>query len=65
MKVESSQIQVLAPLKAGVCGIENLNKVLQDKINPQSASKRQVEFARTIFREGDKVMQMSNNYEIK
>ena len=65
LKVESSQIQVLAPLKAGVCGIENLNKVLQDKINPQSASKRQVEFARTIFREGDKVMQMSNNYDLE
>ena len=65
LKVEPAQIQVLAPLKAGVCGIENLNKVLQEKINPQSPSKRQVEFARTIFREGDKVMQMSNNYDLE
>lgn len=65
LKVDPAQIQVLAPLKAGVCGIENLNKVLQEKINPQSSNKRQVEFARTIFREGDKVMQMSNNYDLE
>lgn len=63
--VDPQTIQVLAPLKAGVCGIENLNKVLQEKINPPSSSKRQVEFGRTIFREGDKVMQMSNNYDLE
>lgn len=63
--VEPQTIQVLAPLKAGVCGIENLNKVLQEKINPPSSSKRQIEFGRTIFREGDKVMQMSNNYDLE
>ncbi len=64
LKVEPQSIQVLAPLKAGVCGIENLNKVLQAKINPPSADKRQVEFGQIIFREGDKVMQMSNNYDL-
>ena len=63
--VDPQTIQVLAPLKAGVCGIENLNKVLQERINPPSSGKRQVEFGRTIFREGDKVMQMSNNYDIE
>lgn len=63
--VDSQTIQVLAPLKAGVCGIENLNKVLQERINPSSPDKRQVEFGRTIFREGDKVMQMSNNYDLE
>lgn len=65
LKVEPQQIQVLAPLKAGVCGIESLNKELQDKINPPQPNKRQVEFGHTIFREGDKVMQMANNYDLE
>lgn len=65
LKMDAKAIQVLAPLKAGVCGIENLNKVLQESINPPAASKRQLEFSRIIFREGDKVMQMSNNYNLE
>lgn len=65
LKVDPQTIQVLAPLKAGVCGIENLNKVLQEKINPPASNKRQVEYGHTIFREGDKVMQMSNNYDLE
>ena len=65
LKIDPTQIQVLAPLKAGVCGIENLNKVLQEKINPPAPNKRQVEFGQIIFREGDKVMQTSNNYELE
>ncbi len=65
LKVEPQQIQVLAPLKAGVCGIENLNTVLQERINPPQNGKRQVEFNRVIFREGDKVMQMTNNYDLE
>ena len=65
LDVEPQSIQVLAPLKAGVCGIENLNKVLQEKINPPSPNKRQVEFGHSIFREGDKIMQMSNNYDLE
>ena len=65
LKVEPQSIQVLAPLKAGVCGIESLNKVLQEKVNPPSPNKRQIEFGQTIFREGDKVMQTANNYELE
>lgn len=65
LKIEPQQIQVLAPLKAGPCGIENLNKVLQESVNPQREGVRQVEFGQTIFREGDKVMQMSNNYDLE
>ncbi len=65
LKIDSQQIQVLAPLKAGVCGIENLNKELQEKINPPAPNKRQLDFGHTIFREGDKVMQMSNNYDLE
>ena len=64
LKVEPKEIQVLAPLKAGVCGIENLNKTLQEKINPPSPSKPQIEVGQTIFRLGDKVMQITNNYDL-
>ena len=65
LNIEPQQIQVLAPLKAGACGIENLNKVLQASVNPPKVGVRQVEFGQTIFREGDKVMQMSNNYDLE
>lgn len=63
-KQESNQIQVLAPLKAGVCGISNLNRILQQVINPPSISKMELLVGDTIFREGDKVMQTSNNYNL-
>lgn len=62
--LESNQIQVLAPLKAGVCGIDNLNKCLQEKINPPSISKMELLIGDTIFRTGDKVMQTTNNYSL-
>ncbi len=62
--LEPTQIQVLAPLKAGVCGIDNLNRTLQDKINPSSITKQELQVGETIFRVGDKVMQTSNNYNL-
>ena len=64
LKVEPKEIQVLAPMKAGVCGIENLNRTLQEKINPPSVAKPQIEVGQTIFRLGDKVMQITNNYDL-
>ncbi len=63
--IEPSKIQVLAPMKNGLCGIENLNKVLQDKINPPSPLKSELFTERVIFRLNDKVMQIVNNYEIE
>lgn len=63
-KLEPSQIQVLAPLKAGVCGIDNLNHTLQEILNPPSQRKMELVVGATIFREGDKVMQTSNNYDL-
>lgn len=63
-KEDSSQIQVLAPLKAGVCGITNLNTTLQEVINPPSIKKMELVVGQTIFREGDKVMQTTNNYNL-
>ncbi len=60
----SQQIQVLAPLKAGICGIDNLNKSLQEAINPPSMQKMELVVGDTIFRTGDKVMQTTNNYNL-
>jgi len=58
------EIQVLAPMKAGPCGIDNLNKRLQMVINPHFSGVEIVsEF--TKFRVGDKIMQTSNNYEME
>ena len=60
----SASIQVLAPLKAGVCGIDNLNRSLQEKINPPKVNKMEIPIGETIFRVGDKVMQTANNYNL-
>lgn len=62
--LESQQIQVLAPLKAGICGIDNLNRSLQEAINPPSMQKMELVVGETIFRVGDKVMQTANNYNL-
>lgn len=63
LNTDSSKIQVLAPMKAGICGIDNLNKCLQDKLNPSSLKKPELEFDKYIYRVGDRVMQICNNYE--
>lgn len=63
MGIDSSNIQVLAPMKSGVTGIDNINKCLQDKLNPSSLSKFEIETDKVIYRKGDRVMQISNNYE--
>ena len=65
LKTDPREIQVLAPMKAGVCGIESLNKTLQEVINPPDVRKPQVEVGQTIFRLGDKVMQITNNYDLE
>lgn len=63
-KTESNKIQILAPLKAGASGTVNLNSSLQEKINPSRFGKNELLVGKTIFREGDKVMQTSNNYDL-
>ncbi len=63
LNIDSSKIQVLAPMKSGACGVDNLNKQLQDKINPPSLSKPELETEKVIYRLGDRVMQITNNYE--
>lgn len=58
-------IQVLTPMRKGALGVERLNEVLQRYLNPPSPDKAEKETARTLFREGDKVMQIRNNYQIE
>ncbi len=59
------QIQIITPSKKGYGGVEILNNVLQTRINPSSNFKKEKSYHGTIFREGDKVMQTVNNYEIE
>lgn len=58
-------IQVLTPIRKGILGVENLNKVLQSYMNMASPYKQEKEFHGILFRENDKVMQIKNNYQIK
>ena len=64
MGVDPSQIQVLSPTRKNQTGTENLNVRLQAALNPQTAGKKEKSFGDYIFREGDKVMQIRNNYDI-
>lgn len=57
-------IQVLAPMKKGICGVEALNKQLQERLNGKEFNKLDLEYKTLIFREGDKVMQIKNNYDM-
>lgn len=58
-------IQVLTPMKKGPLGTQNLNPVLQEALNPPSRSKNEAKLLQGIFREGDKVMQIRNNYDLE
>lgn len=59
-----NDVQVLTPTRKGSLGVERLNTVLQQYLNPPSNSKVEKEIGSIIFREGDKVMQIKNNYKI-
>ncbi|MEG2274733.1 MAG: AAA family ATPase, partial [Clostridia bacterium] len=63
LNLKAQDIQVLCPMKRGSAGTYNLNSVLQKAINPPSPSKKELRHGEYIFREGDKVMQMQNNYQ--
>lgn len=58
-------IQVLTPTRKGLLGVERLNTVLQEYLNPKDAGKQEKEGSSTLFREGDKVMQIKNNYQLE
>ena len=58
-------IQVLTPMRKGLLGVERLNGILQYYLNPAQKGKREHEHGGVIFREGDKVMQIKNNYQLE
>ena len=66
--IDPSEIQILAPLKKGALGVSNLNKVMQEALNPPAPGKRELNMSKLefglIFREGDRVIQMKNDYSI-
>ena len=62
---EPYDIQVLTPMRKGLLGVERLNVILQQYLNPPSKGKKEKEHGRGVFREGDKVMQIKNNYQLE
>ncbi len=61
----SYDIQVLTPTRKGLLGVERLNVILQQYLNPPSPDKKEHQVGERIFREGDKVMQIRNNYQLE
>jgi len=64
MGIPPEQIQVLSPTKKGSAGTVQLNRLLQEALNPAAPGKNEKQFGETTFREGDRVMQIRNNYDI-
>ncbi|MBD8989891.1 MAG: ATP-dependent RecD-like DNA helicase [Clostridiales bacterium] len=64
MGIPTDQIQVLSPTRKGAVGTVNLNRLLQAALNPQSPDKKERSYGDYQFREGDRVMQIHNNYDI-
>ncbi len=60
-----NDIQVLTPMRKGLLGVERLNKILQEYLNPPDKKKNEREYGHHLFREGDKVMQIKNNYQLE
>ena len=61
---DKEEMQVLSPMRKGPLGVNELNRRLQRALNPPAASKKEKEFRTTLFRQGDKVMQVKNNYNL-
>lgn len=59
-----ADMQILTPMRKGLLGVQSLNQVLQQTLNPPHTDKEEKQFRQTTFREGDKVMQIKNNYNI-
>jgi len=64
MGIEPSQIQVLSPTRKRTGGTVSLNKLLRDKVNPKSVHVKEKQYGDFLFRVGDRVMQIRNNYDI-
>lgn len=63
--MDLDRVQVLTPVKKGILGSGNLNVKLQEKFNPAQTGREQIEFGNTVFRTGDRVMQIKNNYRLE
>ena len=63
--VRPDEIQVMTPTRKGLLGVERLNTILQRYLNPQDQKKAEQEINGRLFREGDKVMQIKNNYQLQ
>lgn len=59
------EIQVLTPMRKGLLGVDRLNQILQRYLNPPDPSRKEKEIGQGLFREGDKVMQVRNNYQME
>ena len=64
MGIPADQIQVLTPTRKGPCGTINLNRLLQEALNPRTPGKREILWGERVFRVGDRVMQTKNNYDV-
>ena len=62
---ETYDIQVLTPMRKGLLGVERMNRILQEYLNPPNQKKTEKEYGDKLFREGDKVMQIKNNYQLE
>lgn len=62
---DTFDIQVLTPMRKGVLGVERLNVILQQYLNPKDSKKAEKEYGNRLFRVGDKVMQIKNNYQLE
>lgn len=65
VQAEPTEIQVLTPMRKGLLGVERLNQILQHYLNPPSPEKKEKETSGGLFRQGDKVMQVKNNYQLE
>ena len=64
MGVPADQIQVLTPTRKGATGTIHLNRLLQEALNPPKPGKRQIQWGERLFREGDRIMQTRNDYDV-
>ncbi len=64
-QVKPRDIQVLTPMRKGNLGVETLNRILQKYLNPEGKEKQEYLYGDTVFRTGDKVMQVKNNYQLE
>ena len=65
VSASEADIQVLTPMRKGLLGVERINKILQEYLNSPKPGKQEKEYGDHLFREGDKVMQIKNNYQLE